>query len=300
MQSCSDCGKSQTYCWKIKTPGQIQILGPSLVGKSKTILDLLEKSDKIFDRNITQIIYAAPCALKEDFQYISKLQEICKNTNKSLYVTDILPQISEIKEIFPSNPIILILDDLTSFENLKGLSEISSLHAHHSDLTVLYSLQNCFQKTRKLDLVHLNRNLTGRFIFISYNDYRLYQTLNSILFPDKKGFLIKCLTEAKKLGINYVYINTHPHTCLPRRYICYTSLFSENNNSTPEFFDLEKAAKLPSSTERKRPTDLSDENEQEKAGSGDESGEIPKKDPPRKKKRKASSSHTSFGNFNRI
>ena len=50
---------------------------------------------------------------------------------------------------------------------------------------------------------------------------------------------MRCLDEAKLEKLNYIYVNTHPQSLLPRRHICYTGLFQEWNNPSPKFFDLE-------------------------------------------------------------
>lgn len=214
-------------------------MGPSQAGKSLKILDLVDQSDRVFERPIKQFVYVAPGALREDCDYVQKLYDIVKKAGKKLHVLERLPAVDEVVEAFPEGDRLLIVDDLTSLPNLDGLTELSGYYCHHANLSLVYSLQNPYQRTNKCDLTSTSRNLTGRAIFYQLTDFRLYQTLNSQLFPDRKNFIVDCLNRAKKEGLNYIFVNTHPQVQLPRKSICYTALFQEKSNPVPIFFDLE-------------------------------------------------------------
>lgn len=234
--------ENDTEFWKIKTPAQIQFVGPSQSGKSTKLLALVEQDGRVFDREFKQVIYAAPNA-QEDSAFCLELGKICERTGKLFRSLDVLPGISAIREEYREGDVLLLLDDLICFPSLAGLSELSSLHAHHARITCVYCVQNPYARpgTRN-ELTTVNRNLTGRFLFYQLNDWRLYQILNTSLFPDCKNFLTRCLTEAKAKGINYIFINTHSFGKLPRRFICHTGLFrDETEDSKPLFFDLDKA-----------------------------------------------------------
>ena len=179
----------------------------------------MKDSKRIFEEDLTQIVYVSPCANITDFKYVRDLSFACKEAGKKLVVREIPPKVSEIKEIFPHGSICLILDDLTSFSSFPlNLAELSSFHSHHAGITCIYSVQNPYQKIGKLDLVTVCRNLTARFIFYQTNDFRLFYTLNAQLFPERKGYLVSCLLTARAaFNCSYVLINTHPRSTLPRR-----------------------------------------------------------------------------------
>lgn len=229
--------------WKIPTPAQLQFLGPSQSGKSTKLKLLLEEDDRVFDRPFHQVIYISPAAEELcDSPFIREIRLICEKRKKKLAVSKRLPTVQEIKDLFREGHILLILDDVTCLERLEGLSEISSLHSHHNLISVIYLIQNPYEKTRKTDLTTINRNLTGRFVFYQLSDWNLLRVLNSRHFPDRPRFIEECLVKAKEKNQNYIFLNTHCFTPLPRRYTAYTALFQKEQKELglkrPLFFDL--------------------------------------------------------------
>lgn len=231
--------------WVIRTPAQIQLVGPSQSGKSTFLKKLLEEDDNIFDVAFSQIWYASPYAESQDTVFTDELRTICASRNRRLFTSENVPNVEEVRDQYPEGAVLLILDDLLSFEKLDHLVDLSSIHAHHRNISCLYALQNPFQQTKKVDLLTVSRNLTGRIIFDSRNDMSVFRTLNSRIFPERRHFIIQCLKEAKKLGYPYIFLNTHPQSELERRYICYTGILSREksgNGGSPYFFDLERGS----------------------------------------------------------
>ena len=224
--------------WKLSVPFQMQVIGMSQSGKSSRILDFINHKKRVLKTDIKQVIYVAPCALDEDYTYIKEIKKACDKTQTQIRVSDLIPTINEVQEVYASGPILLILDDATSFDDLTGLTNLSGVYSHHKNISVIYSLQNPFQKKKKMDLVSISRNLTARLLCYSPNDWNVYCILNRIIYPDKKNFIVTCLSAAKEDGLNYIFINTSPHTELSRKDICYTAIFQEKNNEEPKFFDL--------------------------------------------------------------
>ncbi len=226
--------------WKIRTPFQIALVGPSQCGKSQKLLSLLKHDLSVFTTALEKVIYAAPGLeqiSEKDFGYLAELKKAC--AGKELSVISEIPSLPDLLQSVIPHKTVLILDDLLLFPNLDGLTSLSSLHAHHRGLSVIYMLQNPYQNTRKTDLVTVTRNLTGKFVFYATNDWRALYTLNTQHFPEKKKFLINCLLAAKEEGLNYVYINSQSHSELPRRFSVYTALTPDELGDSPLFFDLE-------------------------------------------------------------
>jgi len=255
--------------WQIKTPAQLQFLGPSQSGKSTRILQLLAQQQALFDRPFKKLVYAAPglqsasdnaedggeldtaVHVKEKAFLNSLRAAAAEGGFQEVYITATLPSVADICESDTApTPTLLVLDDLLCFDTLTSLTELSSLYAHHRDISCIYCLQNPFQKTSKVDLTTLSRNVTGFFLFFQTADWRLYGTLNARLFPDRPGFLTDCLLTAHKLGLNYIFVNTASFLSLPRRHICYTALFSQDakaaSGERPLFFDLQNPPTLSS------------------------------------------------------
>ena len=152
-----------------------------------------------------------------------------------------MPSIDEVLGASGGEPCLLILDDLFMFEDLSGVTEFSSMHCHHNKVTAIYCVQNCYEQHKGIRMTTLNRNLTGRMIFFQQNDMRMLQIINSSLYPERKNYLYNCILAAKREGRNYVYVNTHCFSTVPRRYNIYTHLFpfEQGTDKSPKFFDLE-------------------------------------------------------------
>lgn len=254
--------------WQIKTPAQLQFLGPSQSGKSTRILQLLAQQRALFDRPFEKLVYAAPglqsasaesdadgdaAVHAKERAFVDALRAAAAEGGfREVYITATLPSVADIcasdAAATTTTPTLLVLDDLLCFDTLTSLTELSSLYAHHRDISCIYCLQNPFQKTNKADLTTLSRNVTGFFLFFQTADWRLYGTLNARLFPDRPGFLTDCLLAAHKLGLNYIFVNTASFLSLPRRHICYTALFSQDARAAagerPLFFDLHRPPTL--------------------------------------------------------
>lgn len=230
-----------TRHYTIQTPAQLQLVGPSQCGKSTKLLQLVEHDRALFDRPFDRIIYACP-GVEGRSDYVQSLKQICTRAGKQLQIASVVPSAEEIAPQGNARAhTLLVLDDLTCFPDLSALPVLSSMSAHHDGFSIVYCLQNPFQRSAKFDLTTVGRNLTGRFVFYQTNDWRLYSLLNSALFPDHRGFLTDCLLQAKEDGHNYVFVNTHSHAPIPRRYMCCTAVVpgeSTHANGSPTFFDL--------------------------------------------------------------
>lgn len=230
--------------WQLHTPARLELIAPSGGGKSTLLLKLVE-DDSVWDKPFGLVIYCAPLLSDRD-DYLEKLAKAC-GEDKLLTTLDRVPTLDDIQnQSHTEKEALLILDDLLGFKDSKdAIQDLMTMHSHHYNLSVVFTVQNPFLKTKHLDLTTMSRNLTGRILLFQLNDYYLYKLLNSRLFPEHKLFVIKCLNEAKdKYGCPYIFINLHSFSDIPRRYICYTGLFQEERahyGDSPVFFDLQQS-----------------------------------------------------------
>ena len=226
--------------WRLSTPGRVTLVGPSQCGKSTLILQLVG-DDTVWDRVFTKVMYVAP-VLSDRQEYLDRLREQCGGA-KELAVSDKIPDVGEVKEFGAGHPVLLVVDDLLGFRDTSGITDLATLHSHHQGITCLFCVQNPFLRSAKLDLTTLSRNTTAKILFFQVNDWSVYRTLNSRLFPERKNFILDCLTTAKKkYRLPYIIINTDPFAQLDRRYICYTAIFKKERvqfGDSPLFFDLQ-------------------------------------------------------------
>ncbi len=230
--------------WTIKTPARVELCGPSQAGKSTLLLKLIG-DDSVWDKSIKKVAYASPSTSAHD-EYLEQMQSRCDSTGKTLLVCDKIPSSEELQGFAEGEPLILILDDLLGFASGERLTEILVMDSHHMNCTVLFCVQTPFFKSSRFDLCTASRNLTARIVLYQVSDWLQYQLISCRLFPEKKSFLIDCLTEAKsKYGLNYVFCNLHPFSTIPRQFMCCTAIFADERErfgDSPLFFDLKNAS----------------------------------------------------------
>ncbi len=225
--------------WRIQTPARLD-LGPSQAGKSAILLKLV-KDDSVWDRKLAKVIYCCP-TLSDRAPYITKLQESCDSNDKQLLCLEKLPTTEEIQAFGEGLPVLLLADDLLAMDDPSRMKDLTLMDSHHLNVSVLFCVQTPFYKSSDLDLALISRNLTGRLILFQAADVLQYKLVSSRLFPERKSFLLECLSRAKaQQGLNYVYCNVHCFSSLPRKYMCYTALFTDERvDGSPLFFVLNK------------------------------------------------------------
>ena len=227
--------------WQIQTPCRLELLGPSGSGKSSLILRMIE-DDSIFDRPCQHVAYCAP-ALEDRRDYVEDLQTIVDRVGKKIcYLTE-LPHPDQLLNFSQGLPVLVFIDDLPMFENLKGLDSLVGMFARHLHLNLVMAVQNHFLKRSGIDFSFVSRNLTGMIVLGNRADAWVLNLLNTRLCPEKKNFLRDCLTDAReRQGCDYIYINLHPHASLSRNLMVATRLFDgERLGPSPLFYALNEA-----------------------------------------------------------
>ena len=211
--------------WRIQTPCRLELLGPSGSGKSSLILKMIE-DDSIFDRPCRHVAYCAP-ALEDRRNYVEELQNVVDRVGKKIcYLTE-LPHPDQLLSFSQGMPVLVFLDDLPMFENLKGLDSLVGMFARHLNLNLVMAVQNHFLKRSGIDFSFVSRNLTGMIVLGNRADAWVLTLLNTRLCPEKKNFLRDCLADAhENQGCDYIYINLHPHATLSRKLMVATRLFA--------------------------------------------------------------------------
>ena len=133
-------------------PGQYLVAGPSQAGKSRLILELVKRNDKVFAKPFRNVFYVAPCANSSDRNYVEELGKACEDSGLGFESRNVPPEVDEIRKTFPDGDgLLLILDDLLVYRDYgKELSEISNVASHHSNITCFYRVQNPFAKTNSI------------------------------------------------------------------------------------------------------------------------------------------------------
>ena len=234
-----DHAKTVQGDWRVQTPCRLEVLGPSGSGKSTLILKMVE-DDSIWDSPCRCVAYCAP-TLSDREDYLEELRGATDRAGKELWCMTGLPDPQDLLAFSQNRPVLVFLDDLPMFEDLKGLDALVGMFARHMKLNLVMAVQNHFLKKKGVDFSFVSRNLTGMFILTNRADALLLNLLNTRLCPEKKNFLRRCLEDARhKQDCGYIYVNLHPHATLSREFMVATRLFADERvgSASPLFYPL--------------------------------------------------------------
>ena len=226
--------------WRLISPCRIELIGPSGSGKSETMLKLIE-DNSVWATPCRYVIYTAPC-LSDRTVFLNRLVEKAKRGSKQLHIHEGLMKTRQIIEFSQNQPVLYLVDDLPMMPDCSGLNDLNAMEARHLKINCIFALQTPFMKKKNVDLPSFSRNMTNRFLFYQRADYRLFQTLNARIFPERKHWILDCLNYAKeKLNLNYIAIDMHPESTLSRKFMTMTGIFAdERHHGSPIFFDITK------------------------------------------------------------
>ena len=131
----------------ISVPCRLQVVGPSMAGKSQWILKLIKHRKDMFGAEFNRVFYGYPKKDTSEHRtaYLHQLHQVCP----ILEVLDSLPEISELNLANDGSHSILILDDLSEkIMNSQEFCEAFFMWSHHSNLSLVYTIQVVFTKEK--------------------------------------------------------------------------------------------------------------------------------------------------------
>ena len=179
-----DHAKTVQGDWRVQTPCRLEVLGPSGSGKSTLILKMVE-DDSIWDSPCRCVAYCAP-TLSDREDYLEELRGATDRAGKELWCMTGLPDPQDLLAFSQNRPVLVFLDDLPMFEDLKGLDALVGMFARHMKLNLVMAVQNHFLKKKGVDFSFVSRNLTGMFILTNRADALLLNLLNTRLSGEEK------------------------------------------------------------------------------------------------------------------
>ena len=186
---------------KIKAPFCMTISGQSGAGKSTIAMKLIEKRRELIDIPPKSVLYCYG-------HYNARIPEIQK---MGIKVCSGIPP-DDLLEKMPK-PLLLIFDDLMLQLNNKReyIAELVTRRSHHSDISILFLVQNLFEKSYKI----VRDNSQYIILLNSPSAALQIRTLGTQLFPGKNG--LQYFLSAYKQAVNerkfgYLVIDLHPRT----------------------------------------------------------------------------------------
>jgi hypothetical protein len=116
----------------------------------------------------------------------------------------------------PDTRNVLILDDQMENKDAhkRGSNSVTKFFtqgSHHRNLTVIYIVQNLFNKDNSMRTVSLNTHYM--VLFKNPRDATQIRTLASQMYPDRTQFLIQAFRDATSKPHGYLLINLRPDAC---------------------------------------------------------------------------------------
>jgi hypothetical protein len=188
----------------ITTPCTILIAGSSMSGKSTFCKRLFENQDYMFSEKPESIIYCYKGQLNPEFSKINNIE--CHYG---------LPDIDAVNKWitkFQGKLFILCLDDLMlDISHNSLIEELTTRIVHHSNICLMVTLQNIFQRGKSTRTSSLNAHYFC--LMRSMRDRTQIKVLGSQIFSNSKGFMEAYSDAVDKNNTSsypYLFINCHP------------------------------------------------------------------------------------------
>lgn len=210
--------------WKFRHPSTIMISGPTGSGKTKFVERVLVERRFTVDHNRIFWIYS------EWQPAYEALQQARPEINFKRGLGDENEFYNSLSNM---NRNLLILDDqMSTIGNSKTLARLFTEGSHHRNLSIIYIVQNLFDKGKSHRTVSLNAQY-----FVLYKNPRDKSQIDSIakqMYPGKVKFLRDAFQDATKEPFTYLLIDMHPET--PESVRVLTHIFA---NETPTVYQPE-------------------------------------------------------------
>jgi len=181
-----------------KHPTTIQVSGPTMCGKTRLVLNILKE----------QIVFPFPTRIiwvygewQDDYEEAHTLYphiEFVKDWNEG---------ISESIKKDEKN-LIIIDDQMVNAGKSDGLSDLFTKGAHHKNLTVIYLVQNIFNKSKSQRTVSLNSHYN--VLFRNERDAQQFHTLAQQMYPGNARWLLDAFNDATSEQYGYLVLDHHP------------------------------------------------------------------------------------------
>ena len=197
-----------TYDPRFRVPGNMQIVGPSLSGKTTWLYRLVRDAPAYFRRED-----GSPCYFRKIvYCYGSSWQPIFEHFRAlGVHFQPGLPE--DVAGLFPTHqerPGLLILDDLMQ-ESAKSpqITQLLTRGTHHLELFTITLSQNLYPGGR--EQASQNRNYHYMVLFKNPADTRYVKALGNRWLGDSRAFW-EVYQQATHRPFGYLVIDHHPRT----------------------------------------------------------------------------------------
>ena len=187
---------------RIKHPSCIQVAAPSNSGKTEWVKRLLLNAHVMIHPPPRKIIWCYS-------QYQPAYTEFSQALPNITFIEGLPSQLHEMLD--KTQPQCLILDDLMNdVGNDRRLADLFCRDSHHMNLTVIYLLQNLFNKGPQARTISLN--VSYLVLFKNARDRSQIMHLARQMYPGNSKFLIDAYNNATYEPYKYLFLDLKPST----------------------------------------------------------------------------------------
>lgn len=181
-------------------PSNILISGPTGSGKTQFVSRIL--NEKYIEPFPNRIVYLFSEWQEEYDKLIDSVPEISFQRGFPDKLMD---------SFSPSNRNLLILDDqMSKVGDTKELADLFTKGSHHRNLTIIYIVQNLFDKSKSMRTASLNSQYL--VLFKSPRDSTVIQHLGNQMYPKNSKFLVDAFRDATQAPYGYLLIDLRQDT----------------------------------------------------------------------------------------
>ena len=194
---------------RLQHPFRLVLNGPSEAGKTEWIRKLIQHRDEMIYPPPEKIIW-------------------CYGEWQPIYA--LLPEVEFVDglnfEPHPGRRQLIVLDDLMMSSN-KSVAELFIKGSHHRDISVIYVMQNLFQKGGENRTISLNASYM--VLFKNPRDASQIRHLSYQMYPKNPKYLQEAYADATRQPYGYFLIDLKNHTY--DTYRLRANIFPEENQT---------------------------------------------------------------------
>ena len=175
-------------------PSTIGIFGPSQVGKTTFVMELIKNASDMFTKDPQRILYCYG-AWQKAYEVLSKLQHVTLNEG--------VPTCALMEEFtYDRAPTLLVLDDLMA-KIIKDpdVQHYVTVMSHHNNISIVLIMQSIFPQGKCARTISLNCHYM--ILFNNRRDLNQIKVLARQIMPGRSDFFIDSY---KKLSVYPMHI----------------------------------------------------------------------------------------------